>query len=105
MGMFSSISNWLFGTGYSSQGSDISAGIEPSFGAMSFSSTDFDDYGFEDVSRHQSDHHDDGFDINPATGLPMMDGITDVGGNTYGFSDNDLLSHHNMDDFGSGFDF
>ncbi len=99
MGMLSSVSNWLFGTGYSSQGSDISTGVEPSFGVTSLSSTCFDDYGFEDVSRHHCDHHDDSFDVNPATGLPMMDGITDVDGNTYGFSDNDSFSHHSMDDF------
>lgn len=43
--------------------------------------------------------------INPATGLPMIsdsEAGVDVGGNPYGFQNDDLFSHH--DSFGSGFD-
>ena len=45
-------------------------------------------------------------DINPASGLPMMDGIggLDVGGNAYGFSDSGLSSGIGFDsDISSGF--
>lgn len=28
-------------------------------------------------------------DFNPATGLPMVDGLFDIDGNTYGFEDSD----------------
>ena len=43
--------------------------------------------------------------VNPATGLPMIsdnEAGVDVGGNPYGFRNDDLFSHH--DSFGSGFD-
>jgi len=43
--------------------------------------------------------------INPATGLPMLSDSEagfDVGGNPYGFSNDDLSSHH--DSLGFGFD-
>lgn len=43
--------------------------------------------------------------INPATGLPMISDSEagfDVGGNPYGFSNDDLSSHH--DSLGFGFD-
>lgn len=43
--------------------------------------------------------------INPATGLPMIsdsEAGVDVGGNPYGFQNDDLFSDH--DSFGSGFD-
>lgn len=43
--------------------------------------------------------------INPATGLPMVsdnEAGFDVGGNPYGFNNDDLFSHH--DSSGSGFD-
>lgn len=58
--------------------------------AVSYGSYDDDPMFYED--RHQST----AFDINPATGLPMLnDGIggIDVGGNPYG---SDLSSHDDM---------
>ena len=42
--------------------------------------------------------------FNPATGLPMIsdsEAGSDVGGNPYGFSNDDMSAHH--DSFGSGF--
>jgi len=44
-------------------------------------------------------------DINPATGLPMVDSMIDVGGNVYGMSDDSMSIGTGMDsDFGSSDD-
>ncbi len=50
---------------------------------LSFSSLIYEDVKFNE----QLDSHD----INPATGLPMLDSGLDAGGNMYGFDDS---SHH-----------
>lgn len=67
---------------------------------------------FDDTNLHSStdDHlsnlsQDATSDINPATGLPMISDIggVDVGGNHYGFDNDDSMS--SIDDTTSGFDF
>ena len=84
MGFFSAISNWLFDD-------------EPSLIDMSSvrTASDLDDpasFGYlqPEMFRHE---------INPATGLPMVDGTTagvDVMGNPYGVDNAALFSHSDV---------
>ncbi|WP_457570844.1 hypothetical protein [Desulfovulcanus sp.] len=41
---------------------------------------------------------DSGFDINPATGLPMMDSCFDIAGNVFGTSSDDDMFSSSFDD-------
>jgi len=46
------------------------------------------------------DHNDSLLLVNPATGLPMMDDIIDVGGNVFGISNFDHELHYGSTDLG-----
>ena len=74
----------------------------PGFGSLLSDQNDNPGSGFESGADYLlSDHQ---MEVNPATGLFMMDDSVDTGGNLYGSSSDDIHSSPSFDDISMGMD-